>query len=206
MISTSFLSRVFLLPLISFGTIILLLSSIFAHTVSTTGYAQLLPKIKTSNNSTTGKTSSLPSLVQAKLHLIKITSPTKGQQIPAGSNLVVAGTAIDNATMTSDCKVSVIVNGIKPYQKAVPTGTGMANNYSTWTYTLTPTLIKLGQNKITAKFSCGNNVNFTPHNSVNVTGVANTIPTTPALITPNSTHANKGVNCRLFIYSPGPCS
>jgi hypothetical protein len=180
MIFTSFVSRFFLLPLFSFGTIILLLSSMFAHTVSTTGYAQLSPKMKTSNNSTTGKTfslpseSSLPSLVQTKLHLIKITSPTKGQQIPAGSNLMVAGTAIDNATMTSDCKVSVIVNGIKPYQKAAPTGHGGPSDYSTWNYVLTAAYaaIKQGQNKITAKFSCSNNPSATSHNSVNVTGIA----------------------------------
>ena len=195
MISTSFVSHFFLLPLFSFGTIILLLSSMFAHTVSTTGYAQLLPKIKASNNSTTVKTSSLPSSsslpskVQTKLHLIKITSPTKGQQIPAGSNLMVAGTAIDNATMTSDCKVSVIVNGIKPYQKAAPTGHGGPNDYSTWNYVLTAAYaaIKHGQNKITAKFSCSNNPSVTSHNSVNVTGVASS---NTAMIAPISSHAS----------------
>jgi hypothetical protein len=193
MISTSLVSRFFLVPLFSFGTIILLLSSMFAHTVATTGYAQLLAKIK-SNNSTTGKTSSLPSsaipsVVQTKLHLIKITSPTKGQQIPAGSNLMVDGTAIDNGTMTSDCKVSVIVNGIKPYQKAAPTGHGGPNDYSTWNYLLTDTYtaIKQGQNKITAKFSCSNNPSVTSHNSVNVTGVAST---NTAMIAPISSHAS----------------
>src|SRR5207245_9864515 len=112
--------------------LILLLSSMVANTVAPAGYAQLLPKIKTSNNSTAGKTSSLPSSslpssslpssslpssVPTKLHLVKITSPTKGQQIPAGSNLMVAGTALDNGTMTSDCKVTVIVNAVKPYQQ-----------------------------------------------------------------------------------------
>ena len=194
MISTSLVPRFFLLPLFSFGTIILLLSSMFAHTVAPAGYAQLLPKIKTSNNSTAGKTSSLPSSsltssVPTKLHLVKITSPTKGQQIPAGSNLMVAGTAIDNGTMTSDCKVSVIVNAIKPYQKAVPTGHIGPNDYSTWNYLLTATYaaIKQGQNKITAKFSCSNNPSLTSHNSVNVTGVANS---NTAIIAPVSSHAS----------------
>jgi archaellum component FlaF (FlaF/FlaG flagellin family) len=196
-------SSFFSQPLISFGAIILLLSVIMITAMETTVYAQLLPKTVNIDNAT----NKLPTSAQAKsnMHLVKITSPIKGQQIPVRSSITVTGTSISKSP---DCGVSVIVNGIKPYQKAVPTGTGMANNYSTWTYTITPTLIKLGQNKITAKFSCGNNVNFTPHNSVNVTGVGNTspIPTTPALITPNSTHANKGVNCRFFIYSPGPCS
>jgi hypothetical protein len=196
-------SRFFSQPLISFGAIILLLSVVMITAMETTVYAQLLPKTVNIGNAT----NKLPTSAQVKsnIHLVKITSPIKGQQIPVRNSITVTGTSISKSP---DCEVSVIVNGIKPYQKAVPTGTGMANNYSTWTYRLAPALIKLGQNKITAKFSCGNNVNFTPHNSVNVTGVANTspIPTTPALITPNSTHANKGVNCRLFIYAPAPCS
>ena len=195
-------SRFFSQPLISFGAIILL-SVIMITAMETTVYAQFLPKTGNISNAT----NKLPNSAQVRnnIHLVKITSPIKGQQIPVRSSITVTGTSISKS---QDCEVSVIVNGIKPYQKAVPTGTGMANNYSTWTYRLTPSLIKLGQNKITAKFSCDNNVNFTPHNSVNVTGVANTtlIPTTPALITSNSTHANKGVNCRLFIYSPGPCT
>lgn len=195
-------SRFFSQPLISFGAIILL-SVIMITAMETTVYAQLLPKTVNIGNTT----NKLPTSEQVKsnMHLVKITSPIKGQQVQVRNSITVTGTSISKSP---DCEVSVIVNGIKPYQKAVPTGSGMANNYSTWNYSLTPTLIKLGQNKITAKLSCGNNVNFTPHNSVNVTGVSNTspIPTTPALITPNSTHANKGVNCRLFIYSPGPCS
>jgi hypothetical protein len=200
---TTLVSSFFSQPLISFGAIILLLSAIMITAMETTVYAQLLPKTVNVGNGTNKLSTSAQ--VKSNIHLVKITSPIKGQHIPVRSSITVTGTSISKSP---DCEVSIIVNGIKPYQKAVPTGTGMANNYSTWTYTLTPTLIKLGQNKITAKFSCGNNVNFTPHNSVNVTGVANTSPisTTPASITFNSTHANKGVNCRLFIYSPGPCS
>jgi hypothetical protein len=167
--------------------------------------AQLLPKPKTGNNSNTTNTpsSSLP-LVQTKLHMVKITSPTKGQQIPVHSNLTVAGTSIANST-AANCEVSVVVNGIKPYQKTVPTGQGGANDYSTWNYRLTPTygVIKQGEDKITAKFSCGNNLNLTSYNSVNVTGVANS---NPAIIAPSSQRVNHTVNCRLFIYSTGPCS
>jgi hypothetical protein len=193
-----------LLPLFSFGTIILLLSSIVAVTMETTSYAQLLSKAITGNKG--NATNTLPSLpsVQTKLHMVKITSPTKGQQIPVHGSLTVTGTSIANST-SANCEVSVIVNGIKPYQKAVPTGHGGANDYSTWNYRLTPTYasIKQGQNKITAKFSCSNNSILTSHNSVNVTGVANS---NPAIIAAGSKHANNPVNCRLFIYSPGPCS
>src|SRR5439155_10701403 len=61
--------------------------------------------------------------------------------------------------------------------------------YSTWNYMLMPTYaaIKQGQNKITAKFSCNNNPSLISHNSVNVTGVANS---QTAMIAPNSSHAS----------------
>ncbi|MGB6593279.1 MAG: hypothetical protein WBE68_17405 [Candidatus Nitrosopolaris sp.] len=48
-------------------------------------------------------------------HEIKITSPTKGQQVQVQA---ISGISADNTT--SGCKVSVIVNGIKPYQNATP--------------------------------------------------------------------------------------
>jgi K319-like protein len=165
----------------------------------------LLPKLKTGNNNNASNTlsSSLPS-VHNKLHMVKITSPTKGEQIPVRSGLTVAGTSVANST-SAFCQVSVIVNGIKPYQKAIATGNGGANDYSTWDYRLIPTytVIKQGQNKITAKFSCINNPSLTSYNSVNVTGVANS---NPAIIAASSKHVNNPVNCRLFIYAPGPCA
>jgi hypothetical protein len=140
-----------------------------------TSYAQLLLKVKTGNNK--NETSTLPSLsVPIKLHLVKITFPIKGQQIPVHSNLMVTGISVVNRTST-DCEVAVIVNGIKPYQKAVPTGHGGTNDYSTWNYRLVPTytVIKQGPNKITAKLSCDKS-NIIPHNSVNITGVTNSNP------------------------------
>jgi hypothetical protein len=86
--------------------------------------------------------------------------------------ILVSGTSSANAT--TDCTVSVVINGIRPYQRAVPTGHGGANDYSNWTFTATQkyTVIKQGQNKMTAKMSCPQNLNFTKFYSVNVTGVA----------------------------------
>jgi hypothetical protein len=109
---------------------------------------------------------------QLNLHLVKIISPTKNQQLATGQDLTITGTSADNAT--SDCKVSVIVNGIKPYRIAFPNGETGGDDYSKWNYTLTPayTNIKQGQNKITAKFSCSNDPSLISHNSVNVTGLA----------------------------------
>jgi len=115
----------------------------------------------------------LPQQQQSKpnLHLVKITSPAKEQQIRVGGDLLIYGTSADNTS--SDCKVSVIVNGVKPYRIASSTGGAGGNDYSKWNYTLTPayTSVKQGQNKITAKFSCSNNSSLISYNSVNVTGV-----------------------------------
>jgi hypothetical protein len=46
-----------------------------------------------------------------RLHAVKITSPTRGQQIPSGNNnLTISGTSIANAT--SHCQISVLVNDV----------------------------------------------------------------------------------------------
>src|SRR5690348_4513309 len=101
---------------------------------------------------------------------IKITSPVKGQQIPVGiKNLKISGTSSYNSTM--NCKVSVIVDDIRPYQQAAA---GHKGDYSSWNYTLTPqyTSIKQGVNKITAKLSChDNSMNVTKFYTSNITGV-----------------------------------
>jgi hypothetical protein len=127
---------------------------------------------------------SIPSMLQTRLNMVKITSPIKDQHVPVHSSLTMTGTSIANSTSVN-CQVSVIVNGIKPYQRAVATGIGGANDYSTWIYRLTPAYaaIKEGQNKITAMFSCGNNPSFISHNSVNVIGVTNS---NPSIIAANS--------------------
>jgi hypothetical protein len=124
-----------------------------------------------------------------KLHAVKIISPIKGQQIPVGKDLTIAGTSIDNAT--SNCQVSMSINRVKPYQPATAAGTGGANDYSKWNFVLTPnyTTIKPGpDNRITAKYTCTDNpVMVSPtYSSVNVTGVmdatSTTTTTTPTTI------------------------
>jgi hypothetical protein len=113
---------------------------------------------------------------------VKITSPAKGQHVPVG-NIKISG--ISSSNTTNHCAVSVIINGIKPYQQATSTGNKGPKDYSNWTFTATPaysTIIQ-GINKITAKYSCPQNVNLTKFYSVNVTGVpakAQPIPPTPA--------------------------
>ncbi len=102
--------------------------------------------------------------------LVKITSPSEGQRVSIGS-LHVSG--ISSANATNHCIISVIVNNVKPYQQATPTGNKTQYDYSNWTFTISSkyTGIKEGNNRITAKYSCPDNANMTKHYSVNVTGV-----------------------------------
>ena len=110
---------------------------------------------------------------------VKITSPAKGQQVPIGG-LTISGTSTDDPV--DNCQVSIILNGVKPYQETNATGPGSepgkATDYSTWKYTFTPSyaVIKEGVNKITSKISCSPSepTSSAKWYSVNVTGVANT--------------------------------
>jgi hypothetical protein len=121
---------------------------------------------------------------QTKTMAIKITSPAKGQPVSLSSNdLKISGISSHNSSLA--CKVFVIVNDMKPYQSALPTGGhNNTNDYSTWVFNLVPsyTTIKTGTNKITSKLACqGNNANtsnsstpLTKFYSINVTGAPST--------------------------------
>ena len=113
------------------------------------------------------------SWLQYHIPKIKITSPTKDQQLPAGKDLTVYGISIDNAT-SNDCKVSVIVNKVRPYQPATATGPGGATDYSKWKFDITSkyTTIKQGDNRITSKYECANNPDGNSFSSVNLTGTS----------------------------------
>ncbi len=103
---------------------------------------------------------------------IKITSQSTGQQVPAGE-LTISGTSTDNAT--TDCTVYADWNNTKPFQKAVATGSGGVNDYSTWNYTYTNNyhLIANGTNDLTSKLSCiSSPTNLTKFYSVNLIGIA----------------------------------
>jgi uncharacterized membrane protein YgcG len=134
-------------------------------------------------------------------HVVKITSPTKGQQVFAGRALLVKGTSTANETTFPNCRVSVIVNGIKPYQNATATGTGGTNDFSTWSYNIpaTYTTLKEGQNKITAKLSCIDNPRAATHNSVNITGIANN---QTSMITPIASNKPKTLSISLNLENP----
>jgi hypothetical protein len=88
---------------------------------------------------------------------VKITTPASDQQISfqnknnSNRSLQLTGTSTD--TIDTDCQVSVIANDIRPYQNTTTTGPGGKNDYSTWTYSLTPLLLKEGSNKVTARLT-----------------------------------------------------
>jgi hypothetical protein len=118
-----------------------------------------------------------PSLsTSAKLHSIEIVSPTNGQQLQIGKDLTVSGTSIASDVI-SNCHVSVIVNGAKPYQLATADGPGGAADYSKWKFVLASKYATIKQgpnNKITAKHTCSNKLNSASFYSINVTGVSAT--------------------------------
>src|ERR671914_386023 len=116
---------------------------------------------------------------------IKIVSPESGQQVPisisnltSGTNanvsnsLSISGTASDDPK--SPCEVSVLLNDVRPYQRATPQGNSGKSDYSNWQFLLKPDYapIKQGENKITAKLACLRSpANLTKWYSVIVTGV-----------------------------------
>jgi hypothetical protein len=152
-----------ILLVIMFSSLMLMLApTVFANTL----YAQLA-------DSTTSPSSPEPSLTSALPdNAVTITSPQDGQKVPVGQDLEVTGTSMANAA--SDCKITVNLNRVKPYQPAVAGGPGGANDYSQWSITLTSkyTPIEEGQNRIAAKISCSSDPNLKQFAHVNVTGVA----------------------------------
>ena len=91
---------------------------------------------------------------------VKILSPSKDDNTTIVNNtndFEIYGTSTDNTN--TDCKVSIILNNIKPYQEAIPTGPGGEGDYSAWSFSLNPNYnatIKEGSNKLTAKQTCTN--------------------------------------------------
>jgi len=132
-------------------------------------------------------TDKVPPLPTSKLHAVKIISPAKGQQVPIGKDLTVSGiTSTGAGNATSHCQVSIIANGVKPYQQASATGPGGQTDYSKWNFILSSnyTSIKPGpNNKITAKYVCNSNPGALSFYSVNVTGGS---PTTLAVAAPHT--------------------
>src|SRR5919197_2142787 len=153
-------------------------------------FAQRNQTNASSSTSPSNQTSPLPTKTLHKAK-VKITSLTRDQQVPVGKDLTVSGTSIDNAT-SNDCKVTVILNNVRPYQPVTPSGAAAAaGDYSKWNFVLTSkyTTIKPGQNRITAKYDCTDNPALNSFSSVNVTGIQ--AVTAKASSSPSSTNQTK---------------
>lgn len=55
---------------------------------------------------------------KTKLHAVRITSPVRSQDVSIGKNLVVSGISATGNAFSSNCVVSVIVNG--KWNKPIP--------------------------------------------------------------------------------------
>ena len=91
---------------------------------------------------------------QTQLESIKILNLMPFQKVGLEKEMVISGESSD--TIAKDCSVSIIVNGVKPYQNAVASGTGGATDFSQWRFVLHEqyTHLNEGNNKITAKILC----------------------------------------------------
>jgi hypothetical protein len=165
-----------------FGIIISIawINSVYGQSASENAFPQFPTVPSSSNNTSTTKVKTNPSTQPQSSsegasssikHGVRITSPIRDQQVPAGAILTISGISKDNAT--SDCHVNVNVNHVRPYQNTSANGPGGPNDYSNWTFSLTPkyTVIKQGVNEITAKFYCNLNPDIASFYSMNVTGV-----------------------------------
>jgi hypothetical protein len=140
-------------------TIVILIFGIFAsfNWINYT-YAQEASKVSATQNTT------------QQQHGVRITSPTKGEQVPVGE-LKISGISTDDDS--TDCQVSVNINDLKPLVNATATGPGGVNDYSNWTIAFdkdSPQKIKPGINDLSSKLSCVNPSNVTKFYSINVTG------------------------------------
>jgi hypothetical protein len=111
---------------------------------------------------------------------VKVVSPIDSQHIPVGKELIVSGESSDDTS--KNCRVSVIVNNIKPYQNAHPSAVAQSGNYSKWSYTLSSNYTDIieGPNRITAKLSCPESTRWYSVSAIGVpTGQASTNVSSP---------------------------
>ncbi|MGB8160935.1 MAG: hypothetical protein WCE93_12375, partial [Nitrososphaeraceae archaeon] len=102
---------------------------------------------------------------------LKIITPPNDKSVPVGS-LTIMGTSTDDEN--SNCTVFVDWNNEKPFQKAIATGPYGEGDYSSWTYTYSPSYHNIinGTNNLTSKLECQKNSVITSKwNSINVTGI-----------------------------------
>ena len=133
------------------------------------------------NNSTINSQNSSSGLIPTKKsYSLRISSPVTGDVVlingtnyfnKNGEKFSVQGLSVFDTNSSLNCYVSIIANGVKPYQTTNGTGPKGSDDYTTWKYVFTPQYshLKEGSNKITSKLSCQPG-NLVAYYSVNVTG------------------------------------
>jgi hypothetical protein len=105
------------------------------------------------------------------IHGVKIHIPRIGDKVSiAVNNFTITGKSVDNQSL--DCQVFIIVNDVKPYQKASAIGLNGGDDFSQWKYALFPDYakLKIGTNKITAKIECKNPMDMLRYDTINIMG------------------------------------
>jgi hypothetical protein len=107
---------------------------------------------------------------------VKIVNPDYDHVTDVKDKLEISGESRYDPSQV--CEVSVIVNHVKPYQKATPAGARMENDYSTWNFTIDSeyTTIREGDNRVTARLVCSDEQSgdLRKWDSVNVVGQTST--------------------------------
>ena len=93
-------------------------------------------------------------MAKSKVNSIKIIFLKQGQSIHNDKSFTIAGiSAYDHHT---NCRVSIVLNNVRPYQNVIATGHNGSNDYSTWKFSLSSkyTIVKSGLNRVAAKLTC----------------------------------------------------
>jgi hypothetical protein len=187
--------KVITLSIIIFLSSMLIFSVLLISTPAERLHRQILKSSPQPSSSSSSKSSDTQGEL-SKIHGVKIVSPIRGQKVPAYKNLTIIGTSIANAT--SNCLVSITLNGITPYQRVTPIGPNGTNDYSLWGFIATPKYasVKEGANQLKAKFSCVDNPTLLSYYTTNITGIATSTTTTTPItsITTARTTINNMLN------------
>jgi hypothetical protein len=183
-------------PVIGFLLLLTFTATVTTVSVSSKVFAQSTDTISSSQVGTSPPT-------------IQITSPLDDQQVPPGE-LTIQGISSDNEQI--DCQVFADVNDITPMRNVTAAGSSEEeNDFSKWTFTYTQNYqsIKPGENELTAKITCYDDMNSTDPfptstpvasnsplskwHTINVTGIAGAPPVQSSMVSSGAGADEAGV-------------